>query len=261
MEEKEALPVAAGRKWPGRSVMRRRPTVAAEYAEKHEKRREIQAQKALALRAELELKRGEVEDMMVKLKEAKTKREALTATIGPGRGPKRHRGSSRPFDEMDRMAEKIEGVDHQREAEEELLSEFGELESPTSPRGPSPGGVGGGPPQGVEEEDGRGVASFPKEEEPCSTPRPEREGPPCPFCPGAPPADPPEPAETTCTRSSSPQEDGQSPLLVRSQGRHVPCPEAGATSGSGISVSGRILLQIQSEKGLGLPVSRRLGER
>ena len=41
------------------------------------------------------------------------------------------------LDELDRMAEKIEGVDHQREAEEDLLEEFGELESPPPHRGMS----------------------------------------------------------------------------------------------------------------------------
>jgi hypothetical protein len=42
------------------------------------------------------------------------------------------------FAQMDRMAERIEGVDHQREAEEELLAELGDLETPPPPRGPSP---------------------------------------------------------------------------------------------------------------------------
>ena len=113
-------------------------TVAAEYADKHEKRQEIQARKALALREELELKRGEVEDMMVKLKEAKAKRESLTATQGRAGAREAIGGASDLFDELDRMAEKIEGVDHQREAEEDLLAELGELDSSSAPLGPSP---------------------------------------------------------------------------------------------------------------------------
>jgi phage shock protein A len=112
--------------------------VAAEYANKHERRREIQARKALALREELEQKRGEVEDMMVKLKEAKAKRESLSATSGRAEARNAIGGAADLFDELDRMAEKIDGVDQQREAEEELLSEFGDLESSPSPRGPSP---------------------------------------------------------------------------------------------------------------------------
>lgn len=112
--------------------------VAAEYAEKHERRREIQARKALALKEELELKKGEVEDMLQKLKEAKAKRESLTATQGRAEARNALGGASDLFDQLDRMAEKIEGADHQRQAEEDLLEEFGDLESPSPSRGLSP---------------------------------------------------------------------------------------------------------------------------
>jgi phage shock protein A len=111
--------------------------VAAEFAEKHEKRKEIQARKALALREELELKRSEVQDMIVKLKEAKAKRESLAATRGRAEARNALGGASDLFDELDRMAEKIDGIDHRREAEEDLLAEFGDMESSSSPR-PSP---------------------------------------------------------------------------------------------------------------------------
>lgn len=137
MEEKEALTCRRREEMAQKIGDEETAKVAADFAEKHEKRREIQAKKALALRAELELKRGEVEDMMAQLKEAKTKREAMTATQGRVDARNAIGGASDLFDELDRMAEKIEGIDHQREAEEELLSEFGELESPTPPRGPS----------------------------------------------------------------------------------------------------------------------------
>jgi phage shock protein A len=112
--------------------------VAMEFAEKHERRKEIQAHKALALKEELELKRGEVEDMLVKLKEARAKRESLSATSGRAGARNTLGGSADLFDELDRMAEKIEGVDHQREAEEELLAEFGDLSSSSPSSGPSP---------------------------------------------------------------------------------------------------------------------------
>ena len=111
--------------------------VAAEYAEKHEKRREVQARKALALREELEMKRGEVEDMLAKLKEARARRESLTATKGRADARDSLEGAADLFGELDRMAEKIEGADHRREAEEELQREFGDLGT-SSPRGPSP---------------------------------------------------------------------------------------------------------------------------
>ena len=100
-------------------------TVAAEYAEKHEKRKVIQEQKALALRAELEMKRGEVTDMLAQYKEAKAKRESLTATTGRAEARNSLTEADDLFAQLDRMAEKIDGVDHQREAEEELLADLG----------------------------------------------------------------------------------------------------------------------------------------
>lgn len=112
--------------------------VAAEYAEKHERRREIQAQKALALKQEMEMKKAEVEDMMEKFKEARAKREALSATTGRAQARDSMSEADELFAQMDRMAEKIEGVDHQREAEEALLSDLDALDSPPPPRGPSP---------------------------------------------------------------------------------------------------------------------------
>jgi phage shock protein A len=138
MEEKEAATCRRREEMARKIGDEETAQVAAEYAEKHEKRKEIQARKALALREELEQKRAEVEDMMVKLKEAKAKRESLTATKGRAEARNAIGGASELFDELDRMAEKIDGVDHQREAEEDLLAEFGDLDSSASPAGPSP---------------------------------------------------------------------------------------------------------------------------
>jgi len=138
MEEKEAKTCRRREEMARRIGDEETASVAAEYAEKHDKRREIQARKALALREELELKRGEVEDMLVKLKEAKAKRESLSATSGRA-GARNSLGAAADlFSELDRMAEKIGDADHQREAEEDLLSEFGHLDSSPPPRGPSP---------------------------------------------------------------------------------------------------------------------------
>ncbi len=138
MEEKEAATCRRREEMARKIGDNETADVAAEYAEKHERRREIQARKALALREELEHKRSEVEDMMVKLKEAKAKRESLAATSGRAEARNAIGGAGELFDELDRMAEKIEGINHQREAEEDLLEEFGELESTTPSRGPTP---------------------------------------------------------------------------------------------------------------------------
>jgi len=112
--------------------------VAAEYAEKHEKRQSIQERKALALRAELEMKRREVTEMLAQFKEAKAKRETLAATSGRAEARTSLSGADDLFAQMDRMAEKIEGVDRQHEAEEELLADLGSTGFPPAPQGPSP---------------------------------------------------------------------------------------------------------------------------
>jgi phage shock protein A len=98
--------------------------LAAEYAEKHERRREIQEGKVRALREELEMKRQEVEEMMVQLKEARARRESLTATLGRASARDSMTGADDLFSEMDRLAEEIEGADRQREAEEDLLADL-----------------------------------------------------------------------------------------------------------------------------------------
>ena len=139
MEEKEAKTCRRREEMARKIGDEDTANVAAEYAEKHEERREIQARKALALKEELEYKKGEVEDMIVKFKEAKAKRETLKATQGRADTRNALGGASELFDDFDRMAEKIDGIDHQREAEEDLLSEFGDLDSsPPPPRGPTP---------------------------------------------------------------------------------------------------------------------------
>jgi phage shock protein A len=112
--------------------------VAAEFAEKHEKRKAIQEHKALALREELEMKRGEVQEMMAQFKEAKAKRATLSATAGRVGARGSISEADDLFSQLDRMADKIEGGDQQRMAEEELLSEFGSLDSSPPYRGPSP---------------------------------------------------------------------------------------------------------------------------
>jgi len=108
--------------------------VAAEFADKHEKGKAIQEKKALALREELEMRRGEVEDMLEKIKEARAKRESLTATLGRASARGSIGEANDLFAELDRMAERIEGVDHQREAEEDLLAELDALEASPPPR-------------------------------------------------------------------------------------------------------------------------------
>jgi phage shock protein A len=112
--------------------------IAADFARKHERRKLIQERKALALREELEMRRGEVGEMLGQLKEARSRRQELSATAGRADAHRALSGSDDLFAELDRMAEKIEGIDRQREAEEDLLAEFDDLDSPPPPRRPSP---------------------------------------------------------------------------------------------------------------------------
>lgn len=112
--------------------------VAREYAEKHLRRQEIQENKALALREELDWRRKEVEDMLVKIKEARSKREALSATTGRASARNSLGEAEELFDQLDRMAEKIEGADQRRQAEEDLLEEFDFDSSPPPPPRPDP---------------------------------------------------------------------------------------------------------------------------
>lgn len=138
MEEKEIVTCRRREDMAKRIGDEETAKVAAEYAEKHVKRKAIQEQKALALRAELEMKRAEVEDMLAQFKEAKAKREALTATTGRAEARNSLNEADDLFAQLDRMAEKIDGVDHQREAEEDLLAEMGNDYSSPPPRGMSP---------------------------------------------------------------------------------------------------------------------------
>lgn len=112
--------------------------VAGEFGKKHQQRKRVQENKALALREELEVKRGEIQEMTGQFKEAKAKRATLSATLGRANARNAMSDSDDLFAQMDRMAERIEGVDHQRKAEEELLAELGEMESSGRSAGPTP---------------------------------------------------------------------------------------------------------------------------
>jgi len=102
--------------------------IAVEFAEKHEKRKTVQERKALALKEELEMKMREIEEMMVQLKEARSKRESLTATRGRASARDSLGQADDLFAELDRMAEKIDDGDRRREAEEDLAADLGEEE-------------------------------------------------------------------------------------------------------------------------------------
>jgi len=94
--------------------------VAAEYARRHEERADVLRRKAAALEEELEQRRAEIEQMIEKIREAQKNRGALAAKLGRSSARESIRESTDLFDELDRMAEKIQSDGQRRRAEADL---------------------------------------------------------------------------------------------------------------------------------------------
>ncbi len=94
--------------------------VAAEYHEKHARRVVVLQRKVEALEQERALGKAEVEEMLVRIKEASRDRDGLAATMGRVNARDSIRQVDDLFAELDRMAEKV-GDDERREAAEESL--------------------------------------------------------------------------------------------------------------------------------------------
>jgi phage shock protein A len=85
--------------------------IAIRYARKHEERIRVLDQKAVALRDELVLRHREVEEMLVQVKEAQEKRNALGATAARSGARDSFTAADDLFGELDRMANKIADED------------------------------------------------------------------------------------------------------------------------------------------------------
>jgi phage shock protein A len=96
--------------------------LAARHAKKHEGHHKLLLKKAEAIREELEFRRGTVDEMVAKFNEARSKRDALSATAGRASTRESLSEADDLFGELDRMAEKIEGERAQGEAAEILDS-------------------------------------------------------------------------------------------------------------------------------------------
>ncbi len=94
--------------------------VAREYAEKHEHRRDVHEQKALALKKELDMRRSEFKEMIAAIKDAEKNRDTLTATAGRATARNSIEGADDLFAELDRIADDLEDDDAQREAQIEV---------------------------------------------------------------------------------------------------------------------------------------------
>ncbi len=84
--------------------------VAAEFAEKHERRREVLANKAEAIAAEITLHTSEFDEMIRQIRKAKASRGSLRASAGRTRARQSVRDADDLFGEMDRMAERIDSA-------------------------------------------------------------------------------------------------------------------------------------------------------
>jgi phage shock protein A len=83
--------------------------VAAEYAERHERRHSVLVEKLTALEKELELRRVEADEMVEKIKVAEKERDALAASVGRTQARQSVRDGDPLFDELDRMADLMRG--------------------------------------------------------------------------------------------------------------------------------------------------------
>jgi phage shock protein A len=94
--------------------------VAGEYAAAREERQQVLEQKAAAMKQELAIRTREVEEMLVKVKEAQASRDGLAATAGRTGARESLHAADDLFSELDRMAEKIGNEDARAQAEEEF---------------------------------------------------------------------------------------------------------------------------------------------
>lgn len=101
--------------------------LAADFAAKHLRRQEVLEQKAVALEREVELRQGELDEMMEKVKEARSRRDALAAQVGRTGANQALHEADDLFAELDRMAAKIGDDERAGDAAAEVGSEFDDL--------------------------------------------------------------------------------------------------------------------------------------
>ena len=97
--------------------------VARQYAEKHEHRRSVLEHKALALKEELDMRRGEFTEMIDAIKGAEKNRDGLTATAGRASARNSIDEADDLFSQLDRIAEEI-GTNDARQSAEGALDDL-----------------------------------------------------------------------------------------------------------------------------------------
>lgn len=94
--------------------------IAAEFAEKHERRRRVFEGKARALREELQLRRAELDEMLGRIREARAQGEGLQATAGRARAREAMGEAEDLFAELDRIGDRIAHTERRARAAADL---------------------------------------------------------------------------------------------------------------------------------------------
>jgi hypothetical protein len=111
--------------------------VARQFALRHLRRKAVLDEKAVILEREVRDRAEELEDMMSQLKEARSRREGMSAAAGRTGARERLREADDLFAQLNRMEEKIQDMESQAQAAEVMT----ELEIDGHPD-PSPHGLG-----------------------------------------------------------------------------------------------------------------------
>jgi hypothetical protein len=98
--------------------------VATRYCERHRARREVLEEKALALEKEIGIRREEMEEMLESIKEAQARRDVLAADAGRTQARESLGAADPLFQELDRMADKMEDSSRRQDATSEILRDL-----------------------------------------------------------------------------------------------------------------------------------------
>lgn len=116
--------------------------VAGEFAEKHERRRQVLEQKALAMKEELDVRTAEVDEMLTQIQQARERRDSLAAAAGRTQARSSLDDAEDLFDQLDRMAEKIGDEEREGAASRDLDGgldmDAEEFDAELGSRGPPP---------------------------------------------------------------------------------------------------------------------------
>ena len=97
--------------------------VAAQHAKKHEDHYVLLTNKAQAIQEELDFRKQTLEEMIAKFSQARNKRDSLATTSGRLQTQESLTGANDLFDELDRMADKVEDNHTGIQATEEIDTE------------------------------------------------------------------------------------------------------------------------------------------